>query len=113
MEMSGQLHAPAALTPSERAPGTHWLHNEERHNLNALQNIFLTGFYSPLRTLAFLNGFLDPQTFGRTPWLGDQSNARPLPTQDNTTQHNTTQKDADTSMPRAGFEPAIPMFKRS
>jgi hypothetical protein len=24
---------------------------------------FLTGFYSPLRTLAFLNGFLDSQTF--------------------------------------------------
>jgi hypothetical protein len=35
---------------------------------------FSTGFYSPYRTLAFLNGLLDPQTFGRTPWLGDQSN---------------------------------------
>jgi hypothetical protein len=23
--MSGQLHAPAALTPEERAPGTHWI----------------------------------------------------------------------------------------
>jgi hypothetical protein len=32
---------------------------------------------------------------------------RPLPTQDNTTQRN-----ADTSMPRAGFEPAIPIFER-
>jgi hypothetical protein len=28
--------------------------------------------------------------FGRTPWVGDQSSAMPLPTQD-----NTTQKDAD------------------
>jgi hypothetical protein len=25
MEVSGQLHAPAALTPRERAPGTHWI----------------------------------------------------------------------------------------
>jgi hypothetical protein len=51
---------------------------------------FSAGFYSPLRTLAFLNGLLDPQTFGRTPWLGDQSNARPLP-KHGTTQHRNTQ----------------------
>jgi hypothetical protein len=37
-----------------------------------------TGSYSPYQTLAFLNGLLDPQTFGRTPWLGDQSNARDM-----------------------------------
>jgi hypothetical protein len=24
MEVNGQLHAPAALTPKERAPGIHW-----------------------------------------------------------------------------------------
>jgi hypothetical protein len=24
MEVNGQLHAPAALLPEERAPGTHW-----------------------------------------------------------------------------------------
>jgi hypothetical protein len=47
-------------------------------------------------------------TFGRTPWTGDQPNARPLPTQDNTTQ----KKRGHTSMPRAVFEPAIPMFER-
>jgi hypothetical protein len=40
--------------------------------------LFSTGFYGPYRTLAFLNGLLDPQTFGRTPLLGDQSNTRPL-----------------------------------
>jgi hypothetical protein len=51
---------------------------------------FSTGFCNPYRTLAFLNGLLDPQTFGRTPWLGDQSNARPLPTH-RTTQHRNTQ----------------------
>jgi hypothetical protein len=52
--------------------------------------IFSTGFYSPYRTLAFLNGLLDPQTFGRTPLLGDQSNTRPLP-KHRTTQHRNTQ----------------------
>jgi len=51
---------------------------------------FQTGFYSPyLRTLAFLNGLLDPHTFGRTPWLGDQSNARHLP-KHRTTKHRNT-----------------------
>jgi hypothetical protein len=25
MEVSGQLHAPAAFTPRERAPDTHWI----------------------------------------------------------------------------------------
>jgi hypothetical protein len=25
MEVSGQLHAPAALPPRERAPGSHWI----------------------------------------------------------------------------------------
>jgi hypothetical protein len=34
---------------------------------------------------------------------------RPLTTQDNTIQRNTN---THTSMPRAGFEPAIPMFER-
>jgi hypothetical protein len=42
-----------------------------------LLTFFSIGFYSPYRTLAFLNGLLDSQTFGRTPWLGDQSNTRP------------------------------------
>jgi hypothetical protein len=28
--------------------------------------------------------FLKPNTFGRTPWTGDQPVAKPLPTQDNT-----------------------------
>jgi hypothetical protein len=51
---------------------------------------FSTGFYSPYQTLAFFSGLLDPQTFGRTPWLGDQSKARPLPTH-RTAQHTNTQ----------------------
>jgi hypothetical protein len=51
---------------------------------------FSTGFYSPYRTLAFLNGLLNPQTFSRSPWLGDQSNTRPLP-KHRTTQHRNMQ----------------------
>jgi hypothetical protein len=41
--------------------------------------------------LAYPNGLLDlhTETFGRTPWPGDQPDARPLPTQDNTTQKHT------------------------
>jgi hypothetical protein len=40
------------------------------------------------RPLAYTNGLLDLhiETFGRTPWPGDQPNTRLLPTQDNTTQ---------------------------
>jgi hypothetical protein len=44
------------------------------HNYSINIFFFSTGFYSPYRTLAFLSGLFDPQTFGRTPWLGDQSN---------------------------------------
>jgi hypothetical protein len=32
--------------------------------------------------------FVNLWTFGRTPWTGVQPDARPLPTQDNTTQKN-------------------------
>jgi hypothetical protein len=47
-------------------------------------------------------------TVGKTPWTGDQPDARPLPTQDNTN----TEKHGHTSMPLAGFEPTIPVFER-
>jgi hypothetical protein len=49
-------------------------------------------------------------TVGWTPWTGDQPVARPLAT------HRTTQtqnKRTQTSMPRAGFKPAIPAFERA
>jgi hypothetical protein len=48
--------------------------------------------------------------------MGDQPYARSLPTQDNTTQkkrrHTHTHTHTHISMPRAGFEPAIPMFEQ-
>jgi hypothetical protein len=54
--------------------------------------------------------FLNVCTIGRTPWTGDQSVARPLPT------HGTAQaenKRIQTSMPRVGFEPTMPVFERA
>jgi hypothetical protein len=54
--------------------------------------------------------FLNPYTVGRTPWTGNQPDARPLPT------HRTAQtqnKLTRTSMPRVGFEPTIPKFERA
>jgi hypothetical protein len=54
--------------------------------------------------------FLNPYTVGRTPWTGDQPVARALPT------HRTTQtrnKRTQTSIPRVGFEPTIPVFERA
>jgi hypothetical protein len=49
-------------------------------------------------------------TISRTAWTGDQLVARPLPT------HRTTQtqnKRTQTSVPRVGFEPTIPVFERA
>jgi hypothetical protein len=43
--------------------------------------------------------------FGRTPWTGYCSVTRSVPTQG-------TKIHKNTSMPRAGFEPAIPVFER-
>jgi hypothetical protein len=50
--------------------------------------------------------FLILYTVGRSPWTGDQPVARPLPTY---TQNKRTQ----TSMPRVGFKPTIPVFERA
>jgi hypothetical protein len=54
--------------------------------------------------------FLILYTVGRTPWTSDQPVARPLP------KHRTTQtqnKCRQTLIPRAGFEPTIPVFERA
>jgi hypothetical protein len=53
--------------------------------------------------------FLLLYTFGRTPWTGDQSVARPLPTQRTTQTQN---KLIQTSMPWLGLEPTIQAFER-
>jgi hypothetical protein len=64
--------------------------------------------YSPL-DLGRSFSFLILYTVCRTPCMGDQPVTRPLPT------HRTTQtqnKCKRASMPRVGFEPTIPPFKR-
>jgi hypothetical protein len=65
--------------------------------------------YSPLDLGRFFS-FLIVNIVSRTPWTGDQPVTRPLPT------HRTTQtqnKRKQTSMPRVGFEPMIPVFERT
>jgi hypothetical protein len=67
-------------------------------------------FYSHLLDLGRFFSFLNFYTVGRAQWTGDQPVARPLPA------HRTPQtqnKRTPTSMPRVGFEPAIPLFERA
>jgi hypothetical protein len=61
--------------------------------------------------LAYPNGLLDLhiEKFGRTPWPGGSARRK---ASTDTGQHNTETR-GHTSMPQAGFETAIPMFKRS
>jgi hypothetical protein len=52
--------------------------------------------------------FLILYTVSRTPWTGDQPVARPFPTYRTTRTQN---KRTQTSMPRVGVEPTIPVFE--
>jgi hypothetical protein len=79
-----------------------------------MQQIIIHNFYHGTTVLCLdLGRFFCPlilYTNGRTPWTGDQSVVRPLPT------HRTTQaqnKRKQTSMPWLGFEPTIPVFERA
>jgi hypothetical protein len=65
----------------------------------------LQPFVGPWPLFQFLNLY----TVGKTPWTGDQPVARLLPTRRTTQTQN---KRAQTSMPRVGFEPTIPVFER-
>jgi hypothetical protein len=58
--------------------------------------LYLSVVLQPFAGPRLLFNFLILCTVGRTPWTGDQPVARSLPTQ--------------TSMPRVGFEPTIPVF---
>jgi hypothetical protein len=72
-------------------------------------SIYLS-IYDPFLDLGRFLSFLILFTDGRTPWMGDQPAARPLPT------HMTTQaqnKRKHTSMAGVGFEPTIPVFRRA
>jgi hypothetical protein len=64
------------------------------------QSFIHQGLYSSLLGLCLRTGFMILYTIGGTPWIGDQSIARPQPT------HRTTQtqnKHARTSVPEVGF----------
>jgi hypothetical protein len=66
--------------------------------------------YSPLLNVRRFFSFLILYTVGGIPWTGNQPVARPLPTHRTTqTQNKRTQR----SMPWAGFETTIPLFKRA
>jgi hypothetical protein len=65
--------------------------------------------YSPCRPWALFQ-FLNPYTVGRIVWTGDQPVSRPLPTN---RKIQTQNKRTQTSMPRVGFEPMIPVFHRA
>jgi hypothetical protein len=54
--------------------------------------------------------FLDLYTVGRTPWMGDQPITWSLPTHRPTQTQN---KRTQTSMPRMGFEPMIPVSEQA
>jgi hypothetical protein len=54
--------------------------------------------------------FLSLYRVSRTLWTGDKPVARPLPTHRATLTQN---KCRQTSMPRVGFEPTIPVFERA
>jgi hypothetical protein len=76
--------------------------SEESTNTANGEAIYLW-LYGPWPLFQFLNLY----TVSKAPWTGDQPVARPLPTHRTTqTQNERTQ----TSMPRVGFEPKIPVF---
>jgi hypothetical protein len=72
--------------------------------------ILLLWLYNPLLGLGRFFSFLILYTVGRTPGMGDQPAARPLPTHRTTQTHNIS---TQTSMPWVGFEPTIPVFERA
>jgi hypothetical protein len=72
--------------------------------------IFFIMALQPDLGLGHFSRFLILYTVGKTPWTGDQSVTRPLPT------HRTIQtqnKLTQTSMSWLGFEPTTPVFERA
>jgi len=71
--------------------------------------------FHALGPLTYTNSELIPETmntfvhFGCVPWTEDWHISRPIPIQENTAQ----KKRRNISMPQAGFEPTMPVFKWS
>jgi hypothetical protein len=73
-----------------------------------LCKVYYLRLYSPCGSWP-LSQYLNLHTVGRTPWTGDRTVTRPLPT------HRTTQtqnKRTQTPLPRVGFEPTILVFEQ-
>jgi hypothetical protein len=88
--------------------GTSLLHG--RVGIPRTSNSIYLWLYSPLFDLGRSSVSRSFYTVGRTPWTGDQSVARPLPT------HRTAQtqnKRTHTTMPQVAFEPTISVFERA
>jgi hypothetical protein len=66
----------------------------------------LQPFVTPWPLFQFLNLY----RIRETPWMGDQPVARPLPTH---RAIQTQNKRTETSTPRVGFEPTIPLLERT
>jgi hypothetical protein len=111
-------HPPTHLLPTYLYTHTHthtythlptYLSIYLRTYLPIYLSIYLSMGLQPLWTLVAFQ-FLNLYTVGRTPWKGDQPFARPLPTHRAT---HTQNKRTQTSMPRVGFEPMIPMLEQA
>jgi hypothetical protein len=82
------------------------VHSQTRGNVS-YKCLSLSFLLLPLSVKCFVSlQFLNPETVGRTPWMGDQPAARPLPTQ-------TQNKHRQTPMPSVGFEPTVPVFEQA
>jgi hypothetical protein len=75
-------------------------------------NFFFQWLYSPRGPWPLFR-FPDLFTGGRTPWTSDQLVARPLPQHTTTKTQKNTYTHHLTSMPKAGFQPAITASERS
>jgi hypothetical protein len=118
-EVSGSSLRPEAGYPGCCLPSSSWVPQRNFRELAQVTSrplpckCFLTlllfyGSTALLLDLGRFFSFLILYRIGRTPWTGDQPVARLLPT------HRTTQtqnKRAQTSTPRVGFEPTIPVFE--
>jgi hypothetical protein len=88
--------------PEERNPQV-W------HNISEDRSIYLL-LHSPFCWTLATFSFLILYIVGRTPWRGDQTVARPVPTKRTTQTQN---KRTQTSMSWVGFELTIPAFERA
>jgi hypothetical protein len=81
-----------------------------KHVMHIVLYIYLIylSIYSPCGCWPLFQ-LINLYTFGRTPWTGDGPVTGPLPKHSG---KQTQNKSTQTFLPRVGFEPTIPVFKR-